>query len=228
VSGSLSGTSSVSVGGGTGSAILKASGAITTPGAITVANNGLLSGAGTVSGAVTVGSGGALAPDASAAGLTVSHGSVTFQSGSTFQLSLANSNASTDGAPALADYSKLTLATGVSATLGGNIVTNVAGSLNPLDLFTIILSGAPVTGTFANTTLVSGSTYAFTSGAYSYEINYAFNSSTYAGTQNSFQTDTGGTAVALLVLAVPEPNSWAMLVGSLGLALGLQRFRRRA
>jgi len=31
--------------------------------------------------------------------------------------------------------------------------------------------------------------------------------------------------VALLV--VPEPNAMSMLAGSLGLALGLQRFRRR-
>ena len=35
----------------------------------------------------------------------------------------------------------------------------------------------------------------------------------------------GGTSVALLV--VPEPNALSMLAGSLGLALGLQRFRRR-
>jgi hypothetical protein len=35
----------------------------------------------------------------------------------------------------------------------------------------------------------------------------------------------GGTNVALL--AVPEPNSWTMLAGSLGIALGWPRFRRR-
>jgi hypothetical protein len=31
----------------------------------------------------------------------------------------------------------------------------------------------------------------------------------------------------VVVMAVPEPNSLSMLAGSLGLALGLQRFRRR-
>ena len=36
---------------------------------------------------------------------------------------------------------------------------------------------------------------------------------------------TGGNDVALM--AIPEPNALAMLAGSLGLALGLQRFRRR-
>ncbi len=36
---------------------------------------------------------------------------------------------------------------------------------------------------------------------------------------------TGGHDVALM--AIPEPNSLAMLAGSFGLALGLQRFRRK-
>jgi autotransporter-associated beta strand protein len=227
VSGSISGTSSVSVGGGATAAILRTTGSITTPGSITVANHGVLSGAGTINGALTVGSGGTLEPDASVSSLTVAQGSVALQSGSTFQLALSNSNASIHGAPDLGDYSTLTLGTGVTASLGGTIVTDVTGQLNAMDLFTIILSGAPVTGVFANTTPVTGSTYAFSSGGESYEINYAFNSGTYSGTQTSFETDSGGTSVAVLVLAVPEPNSWAMLVGSLGVALGLQRFRRR-
>jgi fibronectin-binding autotransporter adhesin len=227
VSGSISGTTNVSVGGGATSAILRAIGSVSTPGSITVANHGVLSGAGTINGAVTVGSGGTLEPDASASSLAVAQGSVTLQSGSTFQLSLSNSNASSQGAPDLGDYSTLTLGTGVTAVLGGNIVTDVNGQLNAMDLFTIILSGAPVTGVVANTTPVTGSTYAFVSGGESYEINYAFNSGTYSGTQSSFEKDSGGTSVAVLVLAVPEPKSWAMLVGSLGVALGLQRFRRR-
>jgi hypothetical protein len=42
---------------------------------------------------------------------------------------------------------------------------------------------------------------------------------------SAFQADTGGENVALLV--VPEPNSWSMLLGSLVVAIGLQRFRRR-
>ena len=38
-------------------------------------------------------------------------------------------------------------------------------------------------------------------------------------------TLTGGNDVA--VMAIPEPNAMSMLAGSFGLALGLQRFRRR-
>jgi fibronectin-binding autotransporter adhesin len=42
---------------------------------------------------------------------------------------------------------------------------------------------------------------------------------------NNSTNFSGGNDVALM--AIPEPNSLAMLAGSLGLALGLQRFRRR-
>ena len=108
--------------------------------------------------------------------------------------------------------------------------------MNTGDLFTVILNNgsSPVTGEFANTTLVSGSTYSFASNGRNYEINYAFNNSAIGGNPTAsginaaaFAADTGGTNVAVLMLAIPEPNSWSMLLGSLGIALGLQRFRRR-
>jgi hypothetical protein len=174
-------------------------------------------------------SGGTLAPDATAAGLTINTGPLTFEGGSTFQLSLQNSNEGTNGQPNLGDYSKLTLGTGVSATLGGTIVTNVTGNLNNDDLFTIILSGTGVGGSiFSNTTLVANSTYYFESGGEKFLINYHFSQSAFnlaGGDQAAFQSNLGGTDVALLV--IPEPNAMSMLAGSLGLALGLQRFRRR-
>lgn len=37
----------------------------------------------------------------------------------------------------------------------------------------------------------------------------------------------GGNDVSLRALSIPEPNALSMLAGSIGLALGLQRFRRR-
>jgi hypothetical protein len=42
---------------------------------------------------------------------------------------------------------------------------------------------------------------------------------------SAFDAGVAGNDVALM--AIPEPNSMAMLAGSLGMALGLQRFRRR-
>ena len=220
VSGSLSGSSSVTVG-GVNPATLTANGTVTSP-AINVASSGVLNGTGTLNGAVTVGSGGTLAPGADLNGLAINSGSLTFQTGSTLQLSLANNNGT--GQPLTGDYSKLTLGTGVSADLGGVLVTNVGTSLNRLDLFTIILSGTAVDGIFSNTSLVANSTYSFESNGTQFLINYAFDANGYNGTEQSFMDVTGGTNVALLV--VPEPNSLAMLACGFGLAVGLQRFRR--
>jgi autotransporter-associated beta strand protein len=235
VSGAISGTSSVSVS-GTIYAGLAVTGSVTTPGALTLGNNSTLSGNGIITaGTLTASSTNAADPaivepsSGNAAGLTIDHAAVTLSTNSTLQLSIANSNAGSHGVPALADYSKLTLGTGVSANISGSdIAVTITGSVNAGDLFTIILNngGSPVIGTFANTTLVSGSTYAFTSNGQQYEINYAFNGpTTGSGLEAAFQADSGGANVAILV--VPEPNSWSMLLGSLGVVLGLQRFRRR-
>jgi hypothetical protein len=211
-------------------------GVITTAGAVTLGANATLSGNGTVNAAsVAANSGATVAPTSGdASGLTVNNGPVTLSSGSTLQLSIANSNAGSLGAPALADYSKLTLGTGVSANItNSSIAVTISGSVNAGDLFTIILNngGSAVSGMFANadTTKVGASTYAFTSNGQSYEINYAYSGNATASgiTPAAFQADTGGANVALLTLAIPEPNSWSMLLGSLGMALGLQRFRRR-
>jgi hypothetical protein len=235
-SGSISGTNNVSVGsGGTTATAFNVIGSVTTPGAVTVGNAATLSGNGVITAAsLTASSTSAANPaivaptSGNAAGLTINNGSVTLSTDATLQLSIANSNAGSSGAPALADYSKLTLGTGVSVNITGSDIAVTTGSANRGDLFTIILSGAAVTGTFANATPVTGSPgiYAFTSNGQNYEINYAYSGPTTASgiTPAAFQADTGGTNVALLM--VPEPNSWSMLLGSLGIALGLQRFRR--
>jgi len=47
----------------------------------------------------------------------------------------------------------------------------------------------------------------------------------YSADSGSGQFNSSGNDVP--IMAIPEPNSLAMLAGSLGMALGLQRFRRR-
>jgi autotransporter-associated beta strand protein len=230
VTGSLSGATSVNVGDGVNLATLIANGAVSTT-ALTVLSGGTLSGTGTVTtggGGLVAQSGSTLAPGVSAAGLTVDGGSLTLAAGSTLSLSLANSQGTSEPLPA--DYAKLTLGTGVSVTLAGQLVTTVAGPNNQTDVFVLIVGNntSTINGLFSNaggTQIGAGSTYAFNG---IYEINYAFDTSllTSSGmTQSQFEGITGGNSVALL--AVPEPNSWSMLAGSLGMALGLQRFRRR-
>jgi len=234
VSGSLSGTSGANVTGGVNPAILKvATGASLTTVSTVVGNNGTLSGTGTVNGNVNVNSGGALAPGADTLapnGLQINGSTLSFASGSQFVLSLSNSQAGVNGQPQPGDYSKLTLGTGVTTTLGGSILVNVNGTLNQLDLFTVISNGTntPIGTHFSNTSQVANSTYTFSSGSTIFEINYQFDAGAWAtagGGQAGFESALGGHDVALLV--VPEPNAMAMLAGGLGLALGLQRFRRR-
>jgi hypothetical protein len=153
-------------------------------------------------------------------------------SNSTLQLSLANSQGSNQ--PLASDYSKLTLGAGVAVTLGGTLVTIDTFPINQTDLFTIIIGNttpgnmSTVTGMFSNasTTPLGASTYQYVGTAV---INYAFSPSAWASSpdQNlaTFESITGGNSVALY--SVPEPSSLGMLMASLGVALGLQRFRRR-
>ena len=119
-------------------------------------------------------------------------------------------------------------------TLGGTLVTINALPINRGDLFTIIIGNtaatpSTVSGTFsnANSTKVGATTYQYQSGGA--VINYGFDPNAWnnASTKNltTFDSITGGNSVALY--NVPEPSSLAMLVGSLGVTLGLQRFRRK-
>ena len=222
VSGSISGTASVNVGDGTNPATLAGTGTIAT------ANGGT----------VTVNNAAFLAPGLSAAGLTINAqnsgtSAMNLAAGSTLQLSISNSQAATPGAPLTTDYSKLTLGTGVSATIAGILATTETGAINGGDVFTIILNQAgnpQVAGLFSNTGAnIANSTYAYTDASgQRYEINYAYSGPTTNFNQDptAFANITGGNNVALLAV-VPEPNSLGMLVASLGMALGLQRFRRR-
>jgi hypothetical protein len=67
---------------------------------------------------VSAASGAIVAPTAgNNTGLTINNGPVTLAAGSTLQLSIANSNAASNAAPAITDYSKLSLGTGVSANV---------------------------------------------------------------------------------------------------------------
>jgi autotransporter-associated beta strand protein len=224
LSGSLNGTANVRVGDGVHPATLAGNGSIA------LYNNT----------ALTVANGATLAPGAgNASGLSLSvaypivygPGSLVFQSGSTLQLSMANNQA---GAPSLNDYSKLTIGTGIAATLGGNIVTSFDGPLHNGDLFTIILlNGGTFSGTFANTTTAApnsaGSTFRFSSNGLLWDINYAWNGSVpLAGMDpTAFEQVTGGNNVALLLVQVPEPGVVASLLGGAALLLGYRRRRVR-
>ena len=247
VSGSISGTTSVTVGNpgnpGTpatlslksvlGAPAVVASAGVPLTNPLLINSNGTLLGAGAIYGGID--SYGTVAPtaDPNGNGLAV-NGSLKFESSSTLQLQLSHTASSPT--PLATDYSKLTLSSGTTATLGGTVNVSNDGTVLVDDLFTIIVggNGNTINQMFANagTTQIGADTFAFVSNGQSYEINYGYDGSlglTASGVDPSaagFAGISGGTDVALLMV-VPEPNSWSMLIGSIGLTLGLQRLRRR-
>lgn len=168
--------------------------------------SGVLSGTGTV-GNTNVLSGGSIAPGNSAG--TINTGSLNQQANGHLSLELNGLTAGT--------YDRINVTGSVSllGDLGGSTLT-IAVSEN-VDIFYIILndgSDAVVGGS----TLFAGA-HVMISGQ-PFEVSFDAD----AGS-NMFHGGMGSNDVALL--AIPEPNSLSMLAGSLGLALGLQRFRRR-
>ena len=239
VSGSTSG-SAVSVDSG---AILNLTGTVTTPSALTI--GGKLSGGGAgadvnstspslpdnVSNTIAVSSGGTVSPGTGTA----------FDGIGNYGTLRANAFASNTGATLTIEidslhYDKIlvgssidlnALNSGAGTTL--NLVINGGSPDNLPNLtkfFIMENTGAgAVHGTFSNPTTpksyteISGGPFnTIVNGVYQdIAISYTGNAAT-----NSF---TGGNDVVLMV--TPEPNAWTMLAGSLGMALGLQRFRRR-
>jgi len=201
---------------------------------------------------------GTLAPDAGGSGLAI-HGltgssaaSVTFQSGSTFHLTLANS-AGDGNAPLAADFSYLNLDHGGAVMIApGSLLSITTGVVHTGDLFTVILNGGggDIEGVFNNSTstLVADSTYSFSSDGMAWYINYEYDGSLSFSASGinptAFSQITGGNSVAILAMApgvpgsaivsepsssalVPEPGSCVSLLGGISLLLGLPRFRRR-
>jgi autotransporter-associated beta strand protein len=215
VSGSISG-STVNVDSG---ATLRALGTVV----------GTVTNSGTVVGGSTDGSTGSIGILNAIANSIVSPGTTTDGLNSTAILNT--------GALSLGDNSQLKLEIGTSTVAGigyDQIAASNAVSLlgnatlslslqngyapNFADQFVLIMnnSSQALNGTFSNYASSGSSIFATNNlGTFQFTINYDGN---FAG---------DGMANDVYLMAVPEPNAAAMLAGSLGLALGLQRFRRR-
>ncbi len=175
--------------------------------------NGLLKGSGTVTGNLALTSG-TLSPGNSP-GITTVNGSFTMDGNSKLVAEVTGSTAGAtydqvkvSGNVNLAGTLDLSTLTGLSLGNSITLIENI-GSDTTLGYFsTIITSGSTFTAP-------SGSTYEFTVDGLDYLLNYAAN----AGGDNVYNDVT--------LTVVPEPSTWAMIVGGIGcLSLG-QRLRRR-
>jgi autotransporter-associated beta strand protein len=217
VSGSLSATTSVSVTAGT----LEVDGAINNASATVSAAGGRLDGTGSISGPVSVSDSSTLAPGlstgSSAVGVLTAADGVTFaDTTGTFSIRLGvlagtdTDQLSVTGGSVLLDDTALVL------TLGPNFPT----SNSALGTFyTIISGGAGSTGSSSDVFAgagISGNT--LTDGMDQFDILYGVSGNN--GTP-------GGNDVELELVSVPEPGTWASLIGGLGMLVAWQRSRRR-
>ena len=186
----------------------------------TVVNGGTLGGNGSTLG-ITINSGGTLAAGLDAANTTAgtitANGNVSFASGSAHLAIRLGETTATDG-------DKLATAAGsaLAVSLNGADLQLTLGSayVHPsTDTLYLIVnnlnSGSSLTGQFAQGSSI-------TVGAETFTVLYGAN----YDAAGAFISQTGGNDVALL-LAVPEPGTWAMLLGGLGMLMGFQRSTRR-
>jgi autotransporter-associated beta strand protein len=217
VSGSLSATTSVAVATG---ATLEVDGAINNASA-TVTSAGTLDGVGSISGPIAMSDGGILAPGLSAG--STATGALTAADGLTFSDNITAGTFSIRlGVDALGgglDNDSVAVSGG-SVTLDDTILSLTLGAnfgSAPLDtLYTIISGGAGSSGSSTDVFAgpgVSDNGDLYTDGPYQFDILYA--------------SGVGDDNVELELVAVPEPGTWASLIGGLGMLVAWQRSRRR-
>ncbi|XHR28895.1 MAG: beta strand repeat-containing protein [Chthoniobacteraceae bacterium] len=133
-------------------------------------------------------------------------GAFNLQSGSYLAIQLASTSA----------YDQIESST---LTLSGNLDLSLLTGASVLtgDIFYVAIADTTRIGTFANAD--EGST--ITAGTQEFTITYLANWTGDASTS----TLTGGNDVALI--AVPEPQAWASIIGGTAMLLGLQNLRRR-
>ena len=178
---------------------------------------GLLKGSGTITQNLTIQGGGTLAPGNSP-GTTTVNGNFTMQDNSTL-VSEVLSSASYDQVKVTAGDVMLGLVTLDLTTLSGlSLGETIAlidneGSGTLTGFFSTVLTNG---GTVVASTDTS---YRFTLGEMDYLVSYG--SFEHDGRMNDI------TLSALETSAIPEPSTWAMLMGGLGMLTFAQRIRRR-
>jgi hypothetical protein len=216
LSGSVVGTTSSTVATG---ANLEVDGLLTSTAATAV--SGELSGVGTITNGATLTSGEIAAGDtlgSTVAGTLTSNGAITDNGGSTFSFRLALNSATDSDELSMGNSSTLTLDNSLLQILVGGYGTNPAA----LDqLYVLINGGAGATGSgtdvFANAPF-NGSAYVYNDNGYVFNVFYA---------TDALNDGNGGNDIDVELVAVPEPGTWASLIGGIGMLVVWQRSRRR-
>ena len=185
-------------------------------GTVTVNGGATLGGSGIIGGAVTVNNGGTLAPGNSPANLTVNN-SVTIADGGIMSMEL-------NGATAGTQYDRLTMTSSgsVFSLTGANDLALTLGytpTVNTLFFLVDNQGSSAISGIFerlngVTTTLSQGSL--FTLGLQQFQISYTGDL--------TGSTFTGGND--LVLQAVPEPATWALLAFSMTTVMVMRRRRR--
>ena len=204
---------------------LVVSGSLTATTGVTVANGAnlqLVNGLVNTSGLVTVASGGTL----SVTGGESSVGAVALNAGATFQTTISNSAHAVLNTTGGVEISLLSTRVTLSINSNGYTPNYTQGNLSASDKFVLILgNGTPVAGNFANAISLFDPNYSQTLNEYT-----DGNGNVWAVFYNVIGTTnlTPGTGNDVSVVLIPEPSTWAMLLGGFGLLGFVQRLRRRS
>jgi autotransporter-associated beta strand protein len=204
----LSGTASVVTKMTVNNGTLVVNGSLSAAASGTTVNLGTLAGAGTLTGAVNVGGGGGgastaiIAPGTDGTIGTLKTGALSLNStDAVYKFDLQTSGGLQNDQ--IVVTGALTLGTGVAHLTGNDLLT---AALANGTVVTLATTTTGITGTFAGLAEHA----LLTIGANTYQISYG-----------------GDVANALTLTTIPEPGTWAMLIGGIGMLGVWQRSRRR-
>jgi len=213
VSGSLSGATAVTVASG---AKMEVDGFVNNSG--TAAISGTLLGTGSMEAFNSTG--GTIQPGLSTGSTTTgtltANGNVTLDAASTLSIRIGVNPAlsGSDNDVLASTTGAVSLSGSLNLVLGNSIGNALQGTL-----YNIILAGSAPSGSFSNTIQYSGYQQLTASGGYVFDVFY--------DTNGTSTTPGLGFDVTLELVSVPEPGTWAMMIGGMGMLVGVQRIRRR-